>query len=170
MLLAVDDSASARVAASVVKAMPPPGHLLVLHVVGVSRYQHPSMPPRLSKDYYGRLQDCLMDAARHLLDEIKAGFPPDFLSVETSVVAGDPAKTILETAKQHKSDLLVLGSRGLDLVQEWVVGAVSYQVASEAACPVFFPLGKCSHLQMFYSYFIEGIVFARLPVDGDQGR
>ena len=136
ILLAVDDSPSARVAVSAVKAMQPPGVLLLLHVVDVARYQHPSMPPRLSKDYYGRVQACLMDAARHLLDEIKAGFPPDFGSVETSVVIGDPVKTILETAKQHKSDLLVLGSRGLGLVQEWIVGGVSYQVASQAPCPV----------------------------------
>lgn len=153
MLLAVDDSASARVAASVMKVMRPPDYLLVLHVVDVAQYQHPSMPPRLSKDYYGRLQECLVDAARHLLDKIKAGFPPDFRSVETSVVTGDPVKAILATAKEHNPDLLVLGSRSLERMQEWVVGGVSYQVASQAPCPVLLikrPLEKIQKVLLAY--------------------
>jgi nucleotide-binding universal stress UspA family protein len=136
MLLAVDDSKSARVAASVMKVMQPPVHLLVLHVVDVARYQHPSMPPRLSRDYYGRVRDCLVDLAYHLLEEIKASLPQDLKSIETSVVVGDPVKTILETAKRYNPDLLVLGSRDLGYVQEWLVGSVSYHVASQASCPV----------------------------------
>lgn len=136
VLLAVDDSKSAQVAISVMKVMQPPDHLLVLHVVDVARYQHPSMPPRLSRDYYGRVRDCLVDVARHLLKEIKASLPQDFQSIETSVEVGDPVKRILETAKRYNADLLVLGSRGLGYVQEWLVGGVSYQVASQASCPV----------------------------------
>ena len=136
MLLAVDDSKSARVAASVMKVMQPPVHLLVLHVVDVAQYQHPSMPPRLSRDYYGRVRDCLVDLAYDLLEKIKASFPQDLRSIETSVVVGDPVKTILETAKRYNPDLLVLGSRGLGYVQEWLVGSVSYHVASQASCPV----------------------------------
>ena len=98
--MAVDDSKSARVAASVMKVMQPPVQLLVLHVVDVARYQHPSMPPRLSRDYYGRVRDCLMALAHHLLEEIKASLPQDLRSIETSVVVGDPVKTILETLDQ----------------------------------------------------------------------
>jgi nucleotide-binding universal stress UspA family protein len=153
MLLAVDDSESARVAASAVKLLGQPDDLLLLHVVDVARYQHPSMPPRLSKDYYGRLQDCLVGTARHLLDEIKASFPRDFRSVKTSVVVGDPVKMILDTAKRHNPDLLVLGSRDLDVVQEWVVGGVSYQVASQAPCPVLLikkPLEKIQNILLAY--------------------
>jgi nucleotide-binding universal stress UspA family protein len=116
--------------------MQPPVHLLVLHVVDVARYQHPSMPPRLSRDYYGRVRDCLVDLAYQLLEEIKASLPQDLKSIETSVVVGDPVKTILETAKRYDPDLLVLGSRGLGYVQEWLVGGVSYHVASQASCPV----------------------------------
>jgi len=136
MLLAVDDSKSARVAASAMKVMQPPVDLLVLHVVDVAPYQHPSVPPKLSRDYYGRVRDCLVDLARHLLEEIKASLPQDLRSIETSIVVGDPVKTILETAKRYNPDLLVLGSRGLGYVQQWLVGGVSYQVASQASCPV----------------------------------
>jgi nucleotide-binding universal stress UspA family protein len=137
ILFAVDDSQSARTAATALARFAPPDHLRMLHVVDVARYQHPSMPPMIPPDYYVRMQDLLARAGQLLLNEIKATLPFEFIKqIETAVEVGRPADTILEAVAKHHPDLLVLGSRGLDTLQEWFVGGVSYRVVSRAACPV----------------------------------
>ena len=46
---------------------------------------------------------------------------------------GRPAATILKYADEHDSDLIVLGSRGLDAVSAFLLGGVSNRVAYHAA-------------------------------------
>jgi nucleotide-binding universal stress UspA family protein len=136
LLLAVDDSDSARVAVSFVSKLKPPDRLLLLHVVDVARHQHPSIPSGISKSYFVRLEGSLVRSGKQLLNKMKSAFPSDFPAVETAVLVGSPAKTILEMVEKRNPDLLVLGSRGLDRLQQWVLGSVSYEVASRASCPV----------------------------------
>ncbi len=153
VLFAVDDSTSARVAASALSQFAPPDHLRLLHVVDVARYQHPSMPPLIPPDYYVRMQDLLTKAGHLLLNEVKAALPFEPRRVETEVEVGRPAETILEATARHHPDLLVLGSRGLDTLQEWFVGGVSYKVASQASCPVLLvkrPLDKLRKVLLAY--------------------
>lgn len=49
---------------------------------------------------------------------------------------GHPAKRILETANEEKSDLIVMGSRGLSDVMGALGGSVSHRVAHGADCSV----------------------------------
>ncbi|MBU5445326.1 universal stress protein [Paenibacillus sp. MSJ-34] len=49
---------------------------------------------------------------------------------------GPPAKTILEYAAEMNSDLIVLGSRGLGAIREFVLGSVSHNVVQHAKVPV----------------------------------
>ncbi len=153
ILFAVDDSKSARIAASALSRFAPPDHLRLLHVVDVARYQHPSMPPIVPPAYYVRLQNLLVRAGQLLLNEIKAGLPFEFKHIEMSVEVGRPVDTILDAVAKHNPDLLVLGSRGLDTLQEWFVGGVSYKVASRAACPVLLvkrPVEKLAKVLLAY--------------------
>lgn len=53
-----------------------------------------------------------------------------------TVINGDPGPTIVEYAKAHSADLIVIGSRGLNSLQEFVLGSVSHKVAKRAHCPV----------------------------------
>lgn len=55
---------------------------------------------------------------------------------EVSIVRGDPVLKILQIAKELQTDVIVLGSRGLNILQEMVLGSVSYKVAKKAKCPV----------------------------------
>lgn len=52
------------------------------------------------------------------------------------VVQGDPARSILDEAKEHGADLLVLGTRGHSRVEEVLVGSVSHDIVRRARCDV----------------------------------
>lgn len=50
-------------------------------------------------------------------------------------VNGDPAGQIVEQAKEHDCDLIVLGTRGLSDFSGLVMGSVSHKVVHMAECP-----------------------------------
>ncbi len=50
--------------------------------------------------------------------------------------AGQPARTIVAWAKEKGIDLIVLGSRGLGSLEEYLLGSVSHKVTGLAKCPV----------------------------------
>lgn len=49
---------------------------------------------------------------------------------------GEPAPMILEHARDTRADLIIIGSRGLNPLQEIVLGSVSSRVAKRAKCSV----------------------------------
>ncbi|HLA06011.1 MAG TPA: universal stress protein [Anaerolineales bacterium] len=55
---------------------------------------------------------------------------------DTEIIEGSPAEAIIELAKTHKSDLIVMGSRGLGKLAGLVMGSTSQKVVSHAPCPV----------------------------------
>lgn len=58
------------------------------------------------------------------------------LNVSKKLVEGRPAEKIVETAKEGGFDLIVIGSRGLGGIKEFLLGSVSDRVADEAPVPV----------------------------------
>lgn len=58
------------------------------------------------------------------------------ISYHINIVRGEPVPQILKFAQELKSDVIVLGSRGLNILQEMVLGSVSHQVTKKAKCPV----------------------------------
>lgn len=58
------------------------------------------------------------------------------LQVSTRVEMGEPAEVICETAKSLGSDLLVVGARGHNAAQRFLLGSVSDRVVHHAPCPV----------------------------------
>jgi nucleotide-binding universal stress UspA family protein len=59
-----------------------------------------------------------------------------FPHVETVFLEGDPVAQILTYATQQKIDLIVVGSRGLNPMQQWFLGGISSQVVRHADCAV----------------------------------
>lgn len=49
---------------------------------------------------------------------------------------GDPGPTIVKYANEQSFDIVIIGSRGLNTLQEMVLGSVSHKVAKRAKCPV----------------------------------
>jgi nucleotide-binding universal stress UspA family protein len=67
----------------------------------------------------------------------QAGLPMlSGLSVETAVLTGPPALSILEAAANHKADMIVMTSHGRSGLSRWVFGSVAEHVARQANTPV----------------------------------
>lgn len=58
------------------------------------------------------------------------------VNYEVVVLHGDPGPTIVKYANENNIDLCVIGSRGLNRLQEMVLGSVSHKVAKRVECPV----------------------------------
>ncbi|MBT2618993.1 MULTISPECIES: universal stress protein [unclassified Bacillus (in: firmicutes)] len=52
------------------------------------------------------------------------------------VLRGEPGPSIVEYANKEKFDLVIIGSRGLNSLQEMVLGSVSHKVVKRVKCPV----------------------------------
>ncbi len=57
-------------------------------------------------------------------------------TIRTDVEIGDPADLILGRAEADNVDLIVMGSRGLNVAQRFLLGSVSTKVAAHAHCAV----------------------------------
>jgi nucleotide-binding universal stress UspA family protein len=75
-------------------------------------------------------QSLLDDSARLLTS---GGVGPHIV---TKAMTGDPADLILSVAEDTDVDLIVVGSRGLNVTQRFLIGSVSTKVATHAHCAV----------------------------------
>lgn len=58
------------------------------------------------------------------------------IDFNVKILHGTPGPAIVEYANKEKFDILVIGSRGLNGLQEMVLGSVSHKVVKRANCPV----------------------------------
>jgi nucleotide-binding universal stress UspA family protein len=56
-------------------------------------------------------------------------------SVQTVVDQGEPSKVIIDFAKNHHADLIIMGRRGLGSIAGLLMGSVSHKVAHLVECP-----------------------------------
>ena len=70
------------------------------------------------------------------LEKTKHQFLNAGITVGTDLILGSPAEKILETAVAKKSDLIVLGAKGLRATLGILLGGVAQQVVEYAHCPV----------------------------------
>ena len=76
------------------------------------------------------------DIPSHIVfDRIWEKVPQD-LKAAKHVETGNIAKAILKVAAAEKSDMIIMGSRGLGLFKGALIGSVSQKVVEEAPIPV----------------------------------
>ena len=90
--------------------------------------------PTSTENYLKKLRTFHEKILLEALDKTKKISPK--LKVSTRLLEGRPADKIVETAGEGAFDLIVMGSRGLGGIKEFVLGSVSDRVADEASCPV----------------------------------
>lgn len=57
------------------------------------------------------------------------------VSYSVEILRGQPGPEIIKYANSHPIDLVVIGSRGLNGLQEMVLGSVSHKVMKRVNCP-----------------------------------
>ena len=79
----------------------------------------------------------LMHQGQQILLPGKAIFKEAGLPVDTIIELYDnPGEMIIKIAENQNFDLIVMGSRGLSVVKELILGSVSSHVLRHAGCPV----------------------------------
>ncbi|MDP7976006.1 MAG: universal stress protein [Thermoprotei archaeon] len=58
------------------------------------------------------------------------------IKTEMKILRGKPVKSIIESAKEEKADLIIIGSHGLGGLSKLLLGSVSSKVVEEAPCSV----------------------------------
>jgi nucleotide-binding universal stress UspA family protein len=115
--------------------------ITLLHVVD-TRHLKPVGAPHMAT-YRGAKaaleksgEDILRRAAAHAEVALSQSAMRPRTVVRTLLLHGSPASTIARRAAQERSDLIVLGTRGLSDIKGFLLGSVARQVAALAACPV----------------------------------
>lgn len=78
----------------------------------------------------------LKEKAMNMLDRYKALAQKNGVPIQVTIMQGDPAKVIIETAREKSYDLIIMGTRGRSAFKELLIGSVSQKVMHHANCPV----------------------------------
>ena len=143
ILLAVDGSEFSDAAVEEVAGRPWPPHSEV-HVISVIHLPFTPTPETwaLPDSYYSQLEETERERAASAIDRAVArlresdAWRETPLTLTSEAVVGGPAETIIETAKNRGADLITLGSHGYRGFKRFLLGSVSYAVASHAPCSV----------------------------------
>ncbi len=99
-------------------------------------YVFEQVPVVLGDDETARFIERAMNKGRELLVDATLRLRDTGLDFSADTVEGPAAEAILRVAKMEGSDLIVMGSRGLGMVQGLLLGSVSYRVLHHATIPV----------------------------------
>jgi len=94
------------------------------------------VPPYLGEPNLQTAISARLNEAERVLEkalEVVGKIPGE---VHTEILEGPPAEAILDVANTRKSDLIVMGSRGLGRLAGALLGSQSQKVVRHASCPV----------------------------------
>ncbi len=131
ILFATDGSSEAQKAQAVALDLASRYHSSVFIV---HAYAH--VPEMLGAPVYDSLLSERTGDGQQVLEEASRPFRDSGISVDTELFDGDPAGAILRVAEIRTCDLIVVGARGMNQLQELLLGSASYHVIHHAKCPV----------------------------------
>lgn len=128
-----------------------PEHVTLLHVVDKPALQSLTGKNVLSEGRalaaMGKAGGILLrDAARSARVALGQATTAPRTKLQTILAHGPLANTIVKHARRLKASLIIMGSRGLSDIQGFLLGSVSRQVASTAACSVLVVKQPMPHL------------------------
>jgi len=88
------------------------------------------------------LDQWLRDKAQAHLTELVASLGAADRPAVTEIRSGDAARGLIEVAEDEGTDLIVVGSHGPGVLEQFLLGSVSQQVLSHAPCSVLIVRGK----------------------------
>ena len=136
VVLAVDASPDSKNAAQVIRHMNEPPALDVLNVVDEDALKHAYISPTMPADYLETYRREVAEVAEQVLHEMKAELEPHCRHIRLIADSGDAAESIILTAEESHSDLVIVGQRGMTATPSFLLGGVSQKVATYAPCSV----------------------------------
>lgn len=123
--------------------------------------------------------NCFQDfynAAKQSLEEFNLNLPAE--QIEKVICEGDPSWLIANRARQHATDLIMLGTRGFGRIQGLLLGSVAAKVIHDTHCPVWTdgnaqfrgPNYKCEIKQILCAVDIDDETVSLLQFADEVGR
>ncbi|MEN6460974.1 MAG: universal stress protein [Syntrophomonas sp.] len=134
-LVAVDGSEQSLKAVQVAKEMFEKGALEDLSLIYVVGYPQPIISGHGLNTVYQDLQKDLLSEAKQIMDKTLV-ILGDTIKAKCITEIGLAAETIIKTAEKDQCDLIIIGNRGLNQIQRFILGSVSTKVISQAHCSV----------------------------------
>jgi nucleotide-binding universal stress UspA family protein len=130
LICGVDDSEAARRAAHVAAELSRQlgSRLVLVHVARVTA------PPAGAPSAYAKLHGAAIAGGKRVLERLKQD--DELADAEERVELGSPAQALLDAAASQGADMLVVGTRGRGPLAAAVLGSVSTDLVTRAACPV----------------------------------
>ncbi len=132
ILLAVDGSDhalhAARIASEMARGMKPTEFRIVVSYDAIPLYLG---EPNMQYAIDNRKKDAeeILSKALKEVGELPC-------EIHTELLEGDPATAIIDVATVRKSEIIIMGSRGLGRLAGLVLGSTSQKVVAHAPCPV----------------------------------
>ena len=132
VLLAVDGSEhalhAARTAADLARAINSKDFRIVV--------AYDFIPPYLGEPNLQSAIDARMEESKSILQNAVKEVGELPCEVHTELIEGSIAEAIIDVATTRKSDVIVMGSRGLGKLAGLLLGSTSQKVVAHAPCPV----------------------------------
>lgn len=140
ILVPLDDSDPARTALLEALEMFASKEIIVLHVIELESLSHGVAGPAAKE-----LDETREEEADELFDEVQAMAENYDVSLDTVIGKGDAAEAIVETAKEHNIDHIVMGSHGRSGLSRIVVGSVAEDVIRSSPVSVTISRSESTH-------------------------
>ena len=141
ILVAIDDSRYSEWAVDALRKLPLTAdpEITVCHVVEHGAITHPALHYPASKRFKSQVDQEIASRVRtaerlteHAADRLRERWA----HVETRVEKGNAAETIIDRAQELQCDLIVLGAQGRSDIEAFLLGSVSFKIATYAPCSV----------------------------------
>lgn len=110
--------------------------LLLVHAVDVRWFQVSKGLGKQARDAMRHAFELAELGGRKLLESAKLKVTAEWDRVESKLLRGRPADVMARAAARERSDLIVIGSRGLTEFRPMLLGSVSRELLMKAPCPV----------------------------------
>jgi nucleotide-binding universal stress UspA family protein len=132
LLLAVDGSEHALNAARVAGNLANSMKATTLRIV----VAYDPIPPYLGEPNLQAAINARLTESQNILQKAAGAVGKSSAEIYSELIEGNPAEAIIKVADAQKSDLIIMGSRGLGRLTGLMLGSTSQKVVSHAPCPV----------------------------------
>lgn len=139
ILLAYDGSEHAKRALNAaieLAKLTPNAQLKIVHVVRFDHFEEGVFSQMTGMVSRAEYRELMLKEGEKILSEAQTVAEASGLTPTYEVLQGDPARAIADFAEAHQIDLIIMGRRGLNALQELFIGSVSHRVLQLAKCAV----------------------------------